>query len=392
VPIVECLGEEIDVQGKVKKMGIVRNAKDAQRMYNYWSTAETELIALAPKAPYIMEEGQVEGHETSWKQANRKSFPYLLYRGVNLGGRQAPPPQRQPFSGSPQGVVQAKMGAAQDMQATTGIRFDATMHERMQDESGRAIRELRRSGDLGSFHYVDNLSRALRHTGAILIDLAPHYLDTKRYQTVLREDDTEETVLIDPNADKAYTETRGQDGKTLKVFNPKIGKFAVTVTIGPSFATKRIEAAESMMSFAKALPNTAQLIADLIAKNQDWPGADEIARRLAKAVPPQFLTPDQKDVPPQVQAVIQQLEAQIKQLSAERQQLMAAVNDKNADRAVAQDKVNKDFEAKLLQILQKADDSFQSHAGKLVDQLMAASHAANAAATGAQPGKETQNA
>lgn len=377
VPIVECVGDEIDIQGKVKKSGVVRDAKDPQRMYNYWCTAETELIALAPKAPYIMEEGQVEGHEDRWKQANRKSYPYLLYKATGLGGKAAPPPQRTQFAGVPAGVVQAKAGAAQDMMATTGIRFDATMNERMTDESGRAIRELRRSGDLGSFHYIDNLSRALRHTGAILIDLAPAYLDTRRYATVLAEDDSEELILIDPNATKAYEERRNPNtGKTLKVFNPKIGKFAVTVTIGPSYATKRIEASESMMAFAKAMPNVASLIADLIAKNQDWPGAEEIAQRLAKSVPPQLLTPEQKDVPPQVQALLQALDQQVKALTAERQQLMAALNDRNADRVVAQDKVNKDFEAKLYAVLQKSEDAMQGHMGHLVDQVMQAMHKA----------------
>ncbi|MDE2439739.1 MAG: hypothetical protein KGP14_01850 [Betaproteobacteria bacterium] len=372
VPIVKVIGDEMDIQGKVRYSGLIRFAKDPMRMYNYWSTAETEMIALAPKAPFIMEEGQVEGHEQQWKQANTKSYPYLLYKGTSVSGKPAPPPQRQPFAGSPQGIVQAKLGAAQDMMATTGIRFDATMNERMHDESGRAIRELRRSGDLGSFHYVDNLARALKHTGAILIDLAPHYLDTKRYVTVLREDDSEEVIQIDPHAEKAYTETKGQDGKTLKVFNPKAGKYSVTVTIGPSYATKRIEAAESMMAFAKAMPNVAQLVADLIAKNQDWPGADEMARRLAKAVPANLLTPDQKDIPPQVQAVIQAMDAQVKQLSSERQQLMAALNDKQADRAVAQDKINKDFEAKLYAILQKAEDSLNDKIGQRLEQAITA--------------------
>lgn len=380
VPIVECVGDEIDIQGKVKKSGIVRDAKDPQRMYNYWCTAETELIALAPKAPYIMEEGQVEGHEDRWKQANRKSYPYLLYKGVNLAGKPAPPPQRTAFAGVPAGVVQAKQGAAQDMMATTGIRFDATNQERMQDESGRAIRELRRSGDLGSFHYVDNLGFALRHSAQILIDLAPTYLDTKRYATILAEDDSEELILIDPHAEKAYEERKNPTtGKTLKVFNPKIGKFSVTTTIGPSYATKRIEAAESMMAFAKALPNVASLIADLIAKNQDWPGADEMARRLAKAVPAQLLTPDQKDVPPQMQALLQALDQQVKQLSQEREQLMAQLNDRTADRAVAQDKVNKDFEAKLYSVLQKSEDAMQGHMGRFVEQLMDAVQAAQAA-------------
>lgn len=377
VPIVRVIGDEIDINGKVKYSGVIRDAKDPARMYNYWSTAETELIALAPKAPYIMEEGQVEGHEPQWKSANTKSFPYLLYRGVSLAGKPAPAPQRQPFGGSPQGVVQAKLGAANDIMRTTGIRFDASAtQEADHRESGRLLREIRRATDLGNFHYVDNLSRALKTTGEIFLDLAPHYLDTPRMLTVLNEDDTEEQIRLDPAAPKAYQEVRGADGKTLKVFNPKLGQYSVTVTIGPSYATKRIEAGESMMAFAKAMPNTATLIADLIAKYQDWPGSDEMARRLAKAVPPNLLTPDQKDVPPQVQAVLQHLDAQVKQLSQERQQLMAALNERNADRAVAQDKVNKDFEAKLLGVLQKAEEATNKHVGQLVEQLMAAQQVA----------------
>jgi len=136
-----------------------------------------------------------------------------------------------------------------------------------------------------------------------------------------------------------------------------LGKYAVTATTGPSFATRRIEAAESMMNFAKALPQSAQLIADLIAKYQDWDGAEEMATRLAKAVPPQFLTADQKDVPPQVQAMIQNLEANVKQLTVQLQQAMKALAEKGEDRAIAKDKIEKDFMVKLLGVIQKSEDA-----------------------------------
>jgi len=365
IPIVPVIGDEIDIEGKVKYSGIIRNAKDAQRGYNYWVTSETELVALAPKAPFIVEEAQIEGHEAQWKNANIKNYPYLSYKGTNVAGKPIPPPQRQSPVQVPNGVVQAKMGAAQDMIATTGIRFDATMNERMMDESGKAIRELRRSGDLGNFHYVDNLGRALKHLGRIMVDAIPHVYDTKRTLTILREDDKEESVTLDPEASKPYEEIGQATGK-MKVFNPKSGRYGVTVVIGPSYATKRIEAAESMMDFARALPNTAALIADLIAKNQDWPGAEEMAARLAKALPPNLLTPDQKDIPPQVQAIMQHMDQQIKMLGQERQQLLAALNDKAADRAQAQDKIDKDFEAKIFGLVEKATANANTH---LVAQL-----------------------
>ena len=380
IPIIRAIGDEMDIEGRVTYSGIVRHAKDPQRMFNYWSTSETEMIALAPKAPWIMEEGQVEGHEDEWAAANIRPMPYLTYKGTSVNGTPAPPPQRQQFAGVPAGVVQAKQGAAQDMMATTGVRFDATMNERMIDESGKAIRELRRSGDLGSFHYVDNLARSLRRTGEIFVELIPKIYSESRVITILREDDKEERVKIDPSLPKGSAEARGQDGKMMKLFNPKYGKYGVTVTIGPSYATKRIEASENMIAFAKAMPQTAGLIADLIAKNQDWPGAEEIAARLAKTLPPNLLAPDQKDLSPQAQALIQSMDGQIKQLGQQLQAAMFALNDKDKDRALKADGINKDFEAKLLKIVgdmetkmaatqERAEANFNTHIGAQIKDL-----------------------
>ena len=355
IPIIKVVGEELDIEGKVTYSGIVRRALDPQRMFNYWATMETEMIALAPKAPWIVEEGQIEGYENMWRNANQKSYPYLQYRATSVDGHPTPPPQRQPFAQVPAGIVNAKQGAAQDMQAVTGIRFDGTMQERMNDESGRAVRELRRQGDIGAFDFIDNLGRSLKFLGTQIIELIPKIYDEEQALMILREDGSEEQIKLNPHANEAFREEMGPDGKKLKIFNPNVGKYGVTVTIGPSYATKRIEAAESMMEFAKALPNTATLIADLIAKNQDWEGSEEMATRLAKAVPPNLLTPDQKDVPPQIQAVMQNMEMQIKQLHQQLQQAMAALTDKDKDRAIAQEKISADFEAKLIAVMQKAE-------------------------------------
>ena len=367
IPIVKIIGDEVDIEGKVKLSGVIRHAKDSQRMYNYWRTAETELIALAPKAPWVLEEGQVEGHEAAWGQANTKSFPFLQYKGTTIGNTPAPPPQRQQFAGVPAGVIQAAMGAAEDMQATTGIRFDASKNERMMDESGVAIKELRRSGDVGSFHYADNLARSLRRTGHILIDLIPKVYDSRRVVMVLREDDKEERVTVDPTASRGQKAT-APDGKPMRVFNPTDGDYAVTVTVGPSYATKRIEAADSMMKFVAAVPNAAAVIPDLIAKNMDWPGAEQISARLAKTLPPNLLAPEPKDMTPQTAALLQSLQAQLQKLNVEKMQLAKALQDKNADRALIQDKTDKDFEAKLLAVVQKQEAAHAKEIGaKLTD-------------------------
>lgn len=351
IPIVEVVGEEIDLQGKVIRSGLIRNAKDPQRMKNYWATAKTENVALAPKTHYIMAEGQDEGYEQEWKQAPTNPSPTLHYVPVALGGQPVPSPQRVAPASIPEGMVEAEKSAEQDIMATTGIRFDSTVAERTVDESGRAIRELRRNSDVGAFHFADNASRSLRHTGRIFVDLIPKIYDTRRVVTILRENDEEERVTLDPTTPTPMMRKPGErEPAARKIFNPSIGKYGVTVTVGPSYATKRIEAADQMMKFAQVMPEKGALIAHLIAKYADWPGSDEIYRILAKALPPNLLTPDVRDLPPQLQSFVQGLTQQVASLMAERTQMLRDLTDQKADRALRKDKIDKDFEAKLTKI------------------------------------------
>lgn len=385
IPIVKVIGNEVDIEGKVRLSGLIRPMKAPQLMYNYHRTMSVELSSLQPKAPWVGPEGSFEGYEQKWKDANIRTFPYLEYvPQYGQGGQLLPPPQRQPFQGPPQAVLAEVQAAAQDMMAVTGLRFDATQQERVYDESGRALRELRERGDLGSFQYVDNLARSLRFTGEILVDLIPKIYDTRRVLTILREDDSEEQVMVDPNAEKPNA--KGQHpvtNKPLKIFNPNYGKYGVTVTIGPSYATKRIEASESMMDFVRAIapaaPQIVANIADLIAKEQDWHMADQVATRIAKMLPPNMLTPEVGDLPPQAQALLGALQQQVQALTNEKQQLTMALTSQNADRAIQQDKIEKDFEAKILTALtnfeakmlatqQKADDAAHAAAMQHVGQ------------------------
>lgn len=373
IPIVKVIGNEIDIEGRVRLSGLIRAAKQPQMLYNYNRTLAVELSSLQPKAPFIAAEGQLEGYEQQWKTANIKNNPYLLYQPISLDGHPVPPPQRQQFQGPPAAVLAEVSAAEQDMIGTTGIRFSATLSERMYDESGRALKELRERGELGSFHYIDNLARSLRYCGEILIDLIPKVYERKRIVTILRDDDSEEQVQLDPASPKPFM--RGKHpmtAKPMKIFDPNYGKYGVTVTIGPSYATKRIEASESMMAFFRAAapiaPQIASSMMDLVAKNQDWPDADKFYARLVKMLPPNLLAPEIDDVSPQVSAMIQNLQQQVQALNNEKQQLTIALTEQQSDRAQRERKISNDFEAKLISVLatfeakmaaiqQKAEDS-----------------------------------
>lgn len=310
IPIVPVYGTELDINGKRILEGVIRHAKDPARMYNYWASAETEAIALAPRAPWIGAEGQFKGHEHKWETANVRNHAYLEYKLTSLNGQPAPPPQRNAFEPAVQAITQARMMAADEIKSTTGI-YDASLGARSNETSGVAIQRRNQQAQTSVYHYVDNLTRSIKHAGRILVDLIPKIYDTARTARILGEDGESRIVRVnDPNF---------QENNKPAYFQLDAGRYDVTVDVGPSYASKRQEAAASMIEFAKTNPQSMQFIADLMVKNMDWPGAQEIAERLKKMLPPP-LQDDGKgqgqDIPPQVKAQMDQAHQMVEQLTA----------------------------------------------------------------------------
>lgn len=312
IPIVPVYGDEVNLKGKRHFRSLIRDAKDAMMKYNFWSTASTELIGLAPKAPYIGEEGAFSVDPDKWATANNQSHPYLEYKTGK--GR----PERQPFTGVPAGVLQEALNASDEIKAITGI-YDASLGARSNETSGVAIRTRQMEGDVATFHFIDNQTRAIRHSGRIMVDLIPKVYSTPRIIRILGEDGSTNSKPINQEYE--------QDGM-LRIHDVRTGRYDVAVKAGPSFTTRREEAASQMMDLIKAFgPEAAKLLGDLVAKNLDLPGADEIAKRLQALLPPE-LRDAQGNVPPEMQQQMQQMGQAIQQLQ---QALAEAQSTKDLD-------------------------------------------------------------
>lgn len=273
IPVVPVWGKEFNVAGKRRIRGLIRNAKDAQRMYNYWVSIDTETIALQPKSPYILTPKQAAGHEDQWKEAHRKNYPYLLANAdkdaPGWPHREAPPQASSAF-------VEKLRETDQEIRDTIGLQ-KAALGMQSNERSGAAIRERKKEGDVGTFAFIDNLSRSLEHTGRILVDIAPALLDTERAVRLGLDDGDFEFATVNIVA---------PDGSILNDLS--MGTYDVVVTVGPSFTTQRTEARQSMQEFIQYYPDAAPIIGDLYAKSMDWPEAEQVARRLAFLLPPEI--------------------------------------------------------------------------------------------------------
>ena len=321
IPVVRVVGNEFEVDGRLYVSGLVRNAKDAQRMYNYWVSQEAEMLALAPKAPFIGYGGQFEGYEHQWKTANTTNWPYLEVNPDVTDGQGAvlPLPARSQPPMASSGLLNAKAGASDDIKSTTG-QYDSSLGATSNERSGKAILARERQTDTGTYHYVDNLARTVRYITRQIVDLIPKIYDTQRVARIVGIDGETSAVQIDPSQPVPVRRIQDESGITIaKIYNPGVGKYDVRVTTGPSYMTKRQEALEGMSNLLQGNPELWAVAGDLFVKHMDWPGAQELSQRLAKTIDPK-LTED-NDKSPALQAAEQQMQAMAQELDQMHQML-----------------------------------------------------------------------
>jgi hypothetical protein len=340
IPVVPCYGAQVIIDDKRKKYGLVRFAKDPQRMYNFWRTSMTESVALAPKAKWLLAEGQDEGHENEWAMANIKSTPVLRYKQKDIEGVPAPAPTRLQPEPPPTGIMEAAGAISADLQMVLGVLDPNQLPSG--NISGKALQGQQNQVDLSNFHFYDNMTRSIRQTGKIILDLIPKIYDTERVMRIIGSDGQPDMTTIN------------QANAIGEVLNDvTVGEYDVVMDTGPGFQTKRQQAVESMMPLLTGNAELFNIAGDLVFRNMDFPGADVIADRLA-AMNPLAQIDEKSDVPPEIQMQLAQSKQMIEQLQ---QQLQAAGLEINNRMQVAQIKEQGATQRKLMDVTARAHNT-----------------------------------
>lgn len=325
IPIVPVIGGEFPLDQRTYRYGVIRFARDPQQLYNFYRTATAEAIALAPKAPYVATPDMIGPFKAMWDNASRSNSAYLLYKP----DPQAPGarPQREAPPALPAALMQEAQVASEDMKGVTGI-YDAALGRQSNETSGIAIGRRQMESDVANYHFADNLQRALDYAGRILIDLIPKVYDNERVIRLMGDTDDAQEEFVPINR-----VVMGMDGVPIIMNDLSAARFDVRVKVGKSYTTRRAEAADSLLQFVGAVPAAGQVAGDLIAKNFDWPGADELAKRLRNLVPPQVLAdPDKPETQPPPDPIAMQMQAlQMEGAQAEVAKLHAEIENKRAD-------------------------------------------------------------
>lgn len=349
IPSVPVLGYTHIVNGKRYVSGLVRNAKDPARAYNYQLSKATQAVAIAPTMPFVIAEGQAENHEAEWRNANTGDLAALTYKAVAVNGQVLPPPQRQTAEPPIQAISHLLLTADTDMKAVTGL-FDPSLGQKSPDQSGKAIVALQRQGNVATSNFSDNLARTKRELTRIMLQWIPVIYDTAAVRRIIKPDGTVDHVgvynskasgMSPEDAEEALQEQL-ESGKIKKIYDIGVGRYDVTVSVGPSYQTKRQEQSASIMQLISAYPELMHVCGDILISDLDFEQAREIAERVKRTIPPNILGPADGTDP---EADNARMSAELQQLMQQHQQLAQSLEQ--ANQVIQQKKIESDAKLQI---------------------------------------------
>lgn len=322
IPIVPVYGEECWSDGKRELQSLIRKSKDAQRMFNYWKSLETELLMKQPNAPVMAAEGQVEDYADDWLNPTRSMV--LRYKSKDNEGNMMPPPQRLAPPTIPTGVVNAARSTVDDIKSTMGL-YNASLGQRSNEQSGIAIARRQQEGDVATYHFGDNLVKSITQVGKILVSAIPEIYDTPRIIRIIGLEEESENVGINGQISDDYKD---------RSFDLTKGGYSVRVITGAPFTTQRQAAAEFFTQIVTQQPQLMSIAGDLLFKYMDFPGAQALSARVKKTISPELLEDGEVQQDPRAIALAQQLEQSqvvIQQLQGELLKVQNDISIKQAD-------------------------------------------------------------
>ena len=351
IPIIPVVGDETNLNGDRRWSGLVQFARDAQQSYNYMRSAQVEAVGLAPRAQWLIADGQLEGYEAWWQQANTRNLPYLPYRLATYAGGPAPPPQRNVAEPAIQAVTLAATAAKGDLQATTNMPPVALGQLDPHDRSGVAIRALQGQAEVGSSGYLDNLaSVSMIYEGKVLQDLIPRIYDRPgRVATGMGADEKRRPLLLNipfvqqGNAPPQAVPPGTPGAQQITLAGAEL---SVTAVVGKSYATRREETSDAIQAIMQAAPALAPILAPFWLDELDFPGAKKLAAIAKKTLPPQFQDDAAGGPDPAQQA------AQLTQQLAQAQQMIQALTQElqAKTQAIETDQVKADAQIQETQL------------------------------------------
>lgn len=358
-PVIRFVGRAKNINNKTHFYSLIRNSKDAQRMYQFWRSSEAEVLNQTIKTPFIGAVGQFKS-DPRWKMANIQGANYLEYDAMSIDGTPVPPPIKTPAPEPPVGYITAAQASKEDVRETMGLSDDQVGNQG-NEISGVAINARVQQGEITTYDFIDNFNKSVEHVYKAFFDITRYVVDVERAERILGEDDLEELVVF--NAEN-------EDGE---LYDLTVGKYDIKLNLNADYATKRKETADSMMQFLNAVPEAGQITGDLVADAQDWKDKDKFKERLRNwiektnpgVIPQEDLSKMDEDA---LYSMVNQLQGQIEQVTAEKDEALKFIETQQVQLDITNTKEQGSMKREMLKSQTTLEKQAMDNEGELLEQ------------------------
>lgn len=345
IPIIPVLGQELQAFDDERRFfGVISRAKDAQRLLNIEVSNAVGKDALATKVPWLVAEGQEEGHEQEFELSTVRNLSMIRYKPTSLNGQPVEPPRRMLESPDLSSSLLLIQQANDYIQATT-FTYDPSLGKQARgNKPAKAILAEQQQSEQGNSNYLDNLARAMRHEARVVLGMIPAIYDRPgRIVKAVDGEDNEKSVMINapfiegPDgrpmpAPPDGQAPQGQKPKKSKLIDLRKGVYGVSVTIGKSHRSRLEHGSDALGQLIQAAPELMPILGPTWLSFQDFPGHQEAADLLKKMQPPALTQgEDGEPSPEELQAKLQQQGQMLELAKQEIDQMKQALETKQVE-------------------------------------------------------------
>ena len=367
IPVIPVYAKRWFVDSVERCMGIVRLAKDPQRLKNMQLSKLAEISALSSVEKPILTPEQIAGHQVMWSEDNLKNYPYLLINPItDQNGNQAPSP---PVGYTRSSAIPPAMAALlqiteQDIQDVLGNQQAG--EQLVSNVSGKAVEMVQNRLDNQTYLLLSNFAKAVRRGGEVWLSMARDvYVEAKRrMKSVGLQDEISTVELQKP--------TIGENGELVIQNDLAKAKFDVTVDVGPTSSNKRAATVRSLTNMLQVTedPETRAVLQAMALMNMEGEGIGDIRDYFRnKMLMMGVVKPTEEEAQKLAEmAQNQQPDPQAVYLQAAAEQALAEATKARADTVLTAAKAE-ETKAKTLETIAKTDAAEQAQALEVIDRF-----------------------
>jgi hypothetical protein len=250
IPVVPCYGERAIVDGAEHYEGIVRLAKDPQRLRNFQMSYLADIVSRSPRPKPIFLPEQLSGFEFMYDESGAdNNYPYALQNRTTKNGEALPigPVAQMPEVTIPNALmvgIELTRQAVEDV-ANPGLPQNIADP----DLSGKAVIALQNQMDKQSYIYQHNFKFAKRRDAEIYASMATVVHDAPKTMNIEMPDGTRKTVQMMRLTVDAET------GEPVVLNDLTNMEFDVYAEIGQSYASQKEQTRERLLEIMETIPD-----------------------------------------------------------------------------------------------------------------------------------------